>query len=106
MRDDAFKKIDSWKGKRPFCFSIRVSQTSTLSGILRLSFYKLHKLQKLQEIEKGCGKPINKKIEDNLFKQINYLTFSFNVVLCVYDRIIRKIRNLSIRKSSRPKTIS
>ena len=34
------------------------------------------------------------KKEDDFFKQIKYLTFSFNVVLCVYDRIIRKIRNL------------
>jgi len=61
MRDDAFKKIDSWKGKRPFCFGAKVLSISSLSGILRLSFYKLHKLQKLQEIEKGCGKLIIKK---------------------------------------------
>jgi len=50
MRDDAFKKIDSWKGKRPFCFSTKALRILSLSGILRLSFFKLQKLQKLQEI--------------------------------------------------------
>ena len=74
MRDDAFKKINSWKGKHPFCFSAKVLRILSLFGILRLSFYKLHKLQKLQEIEKGCGKLIIKKWNDH-----HYIYLSKNI---------------------------
>jgi len=58
MRDEEFKTVDNLKRKCRFCFGTRVLRVLTFAGNLRLSFNKLHKLHKLQEIEKGCGKLI------------------------------------------------
>jgi len=75
MRDDTFKKPDSWKRKRRFCFGTRVLRISTLFGILRLSCIKVQKLQKVQRIEKGCGKLIIKKCVHSLKTGMIIITF-------------------------------